>query len=334
MTEPATPLPLLSIVVPCYNEQEVLHESARRLGVVLASLIESGDVRADSHICFVDDGSTDRTWIIIEELSAGSPSVHGIRLTRNRGHQNALLAGLFNVRGDIVITIDADLQDDPNAISAMVCQYRGGSQIVYGVRNRRNLDSRFKRWTAISYYRLLKWMGVELVFNHADYRLMSRVAIDILREYGETNLFLRGIIPQLGFRSSCVGYDRSNRLAGETKYPLGAMLALAIQGITSFSTVPLRLITILGLLLSVLSCGFAGWALIARFVTHDVVPGWASTVVPIYFIGGIQLLCVGVVGEYLGKTYMETKQRPRYTIEKRIGERHSARGAGADGRNL
>jgi glycosyltransferase involved in cell wall biosynthesis len=324
MNTSAPSVPLLSIVVPCYNEGAVLPDTAHRLMVLLGSLIESGTIREHSHVCFVDDGSIDDTWSIVETLSAASPLVHGIKLTRNRGHQNALLAGLFNVPGEIVITIDADLQDDPSVMGTMVRAYQEGSQIVYGVRNRRHTDSRFKRWSALSYYRLAKLLGVELVFNHADYRLMSRTAIEALREYGETNLFLRGIVPQLGFRSSCVEYDRSERLAGESKYPLKAMLALAIQGVTSFSTAPLRIITILGLLVSVLSCGFALWALVARFVAPNVVPGWASTVVPIYFLGGIQLLCIGVVGEYLAKTYMETKHRPRYTVEKKIGALHPA----------
>jgi len=320
MTGPTIPAPFLSIVVPCFNEQIVLPETARQLTLLLESLVETDAVGKGSHICFVDDGSTDDTWGIIEALSAASPWVQGIKLTRNRGHQNALLAGLFNSRGDIVITVDADLQDDLNAMAAMVRAYRDGSQIVYGVRKRRDLDSPFKRWTAVLYYRMLRRMGVELVFNHADYRLMSRMAIEALREYNETNLFLRGIIPQLGFSSSTVEYDRGKRFAGESKYPLKAMLALAIQGITSFSTVPLRAITLLGLLVSILSCGFTAWALIARFFTHNVVPGWASTVVAIYFLGGIQLLCIGVLGEYLSKTYMETKRRPRFIVEKRIGK--------------
>jgi glycosyltransferase involved in cell wall biosynthesis len=330
MSVPEPAAPFLSVVVPCYNEREVLPETARRLTSLLASLIEAKAVREDSHVCFVDDGSTDETWSIIESLSEASPRVRGIKLTRNRGHQNALLAGLFNAPGNVVVTIDADLQDDPDAIAAMVRAHQGGSQIVYGVRKRRDVDSRFKRWTAIFYYRLLKLMGVELVFNHADYRLMSRAAIEALHEYGETNLFLRGIIPQLGFRSSTVEYDRGKRFAGESKYPLKDMLALAVQGVTSFSTAPLRVITVLGLFVSVLSCGFTVWALIARFVAPNVVPGWASTVIPIYFLGGIQLLCIGVVGEYLAKTYMETKRRPRFTIEKQTGRPHAAAGGGSE----
>jgi polyisoprenyl-phosphate glycosyltransferase len=330
MTAQAIPAPFMSIVVPCFNEQTVLPETARRLMSLLESLVETNVVAKESNIYFVDDGSTDDTWHIIEGLSTTSPRVHGIKLSRNRGHQNALLAGLFNAHGDVVVTIDADLQDDPDAILAMVRAYRDGSHIVYGVRKRRTLDSPFKRWTAIYYYRMLSWMGVEVVFNHADYRLMSRTAIDALREYNEINLFLRGIVPQLGFSSSIVEYDRGKRFAGESKYPLKAMLGLAAQGVTSFSTAPLRVITILGLLVSIGSCGFTAWALIARFFTHNVVPGWASTVVPIYFLGGIQLLCIGVLGEYLSKTYMETKRRPRFIVEKKIGKFHSTTPADPD----
>jgi glycosyltransferase involved in cell wall biosynthesis len=311
--------PLLTIVVPCYNEEAVLPETARRLEALLASMVDSGSVSRDSHVCFVDDGSRDGTWRMIEALSEASPRLRGLKLSRNRGHQNALLAGLLGASGDVVVSMDADLQDDVSAVVAMLAEYQKGADLVYGVRKGREVDSVFKRWTALGFYRLMQRMGVEVVYNHADYRLMSRVAIEALREYGEVNLFLRGIIPQLGFRHSTVEYDRGERFAGESKYPLRKMLGLAIQGITSFSTVPLRIITVLGLLVSLLSAAVTVWALLARFVTGSVVPGWTSTVVPIYFLGGVQLLSMGILGEYLARTYLETKRRPRYIIEKIAG---------------
>jgi glycosyltransferase involved in cell wall biosynthesis len=318
--------PLLTIVVPCYNEEDVLPETSRRLISLLDSLEESGAVDPDSHVCFVDDGSRDATWRMIVDLSLGTKRVHGIKLSRNRGHQNALLAGLLTAKGDIVVSMDADLQDDVLAVNAMLAANRDGAELVYGVRKLRDVDTPFKRWTAIGFYRVMRQLGVEVVHNHADYRLMSRVVIEALREYGEVNLFLRGIIPQLGFRHATIEYDRGNRFAGESKYPLKAMLSLAIQGVTSFSTVPLRIITVLGLLVSLLSVGITAWALLARLLADNVVPGWTSTVVPIYFLGGIQLLSMGILGEYLAKTYMETKRRPRYIIEKQVGGTQGATG--------
>jgi glycosyltransferase involved in cell wall biosynthesis len=324
--------PLLTIVVPCYNEEAVLPETTRRLMALLDSLVASGAVRDDSHVCFVDDGSADATWRMIETLSAQSPRIRGMKLSRNRGHQNALLAGLLSATGDVVVSMDADLQDDVTAVNAMLSEYRRGSQLVYGVRKRRDVDSAFKRWTALSFYRLMRRMGAEIIYNHADYRLMSRVAVEALREYGEVNLFLRGIVPQLGFRWSTVEYDRGERFAGESKYPLPVMLSLAVQGLTSFSTVPLRIITVLGLTVSLLSSAVTVWALIARFVSPDVVPGWASTVVPIYFLGGVQLLSMGILGEYLAKTYLETKRRPRYIVETTVGGPHEGETSGSGGR--
>lgn len=308
---------MLSLVVPCYNEEAVLPETISRLTRLLEHLVENSLVDAGSHVIFVDDGSRDRTWQIIQDASANSRAVQGIKLSRNRGHQNALLAGLLDAKGDVAISVDADLQDDLSAIEKMMLAHRQGSDIVFGVRKSRDADTFFKRFTAEGYYRLLERFGVEVVFNHADYRLMSRRAIEALREFNEVNLFLRGIIPQLGFPSSIVYYDRAERFAGESKYPLGKMLALAWQGITSFSTVPLRMITALGFLISFASFGITLWALFIRLFSDQAVPGWTSTVVPIYLLGGIQLLCIGIIGEYLAKTYMETKRRPHFFIEDR-----------------
>ncbi|MBU1395453.1 MAG: glycosyltransferase family 2 protein [Gammaproteobacteria bacterium] len=308
---------MLSLVVPCYNEEAVLPETISRLTRLLEHLVENNLVDAGSHVIFVDDGSRDRTWQIIQDASANSQAVQGIKLSRNQGHQNALLAGLLDTKGDVAISVDADLQDDLDAIKKMILAHRQGSDIVFGVRKSRDTDTFFKRFTAEGYYRLLERFGVEVVFNHADYRLMSRRAIEALREFNEVNLFLRGIIPQLGFPSSIIYYDRAERFAGESKYPLGKMLALAWQGITSFSTVPLRMITALGFLISFVSFGITLWALFIRLFSDQAVPGWTSTVVPIYLLGGIQLLCIGIIGEYLAKTYMETKRRPHFFIEDR-----------------
>lgn len=307
----------LNIVVPCYNEEAVLPVTIAHLKTLLGTLVEKNLVDPASHVIFVDDGSRDRTWQLIQEASAESPFIRGIKLSRNRGHQNAVLAGLLDAKGDAVISIDADLQDDIGAIEKMILSHRQGSDIVFGVRKSRDTDTFFKRLTAEGYYRLLKRFGVEVVFNHADYRLMSRRTIEALRDFSEVNLFLRGIIPQLGFPTSIVYYDRAERFAGESKYPLGKMLALAWQGVTSFSTVPLRMITVLGLLISLGSFGITLWALAIRLFTDIAVPGWTSTVVPIYLLGGVQLLCIGIIGEYLAKIYLETKRRPHFFIEDR-----------------
>jgi glycosyltransferase involved in cell wall biosynthesis len=308
----------LAIVVPCYNEQEVLPSTIRLLLEVRDKLALEGLVSEDSTITFVDDGSRDRTWRLIEDASKQHACIHGIKLSRNRGHQNALVAGLLNVEGDMIISVDADLQDDLAAIRQMVLKYLDGCDIVYGVRSHRASDTFFKRFTAESFYRLLDLLGVDVVFNHADYRLMSRPAIDALRDYREVNLYLRGIIPQLGFRSDIVKYERAERLAGESKYPLTKMLALAWNGLTSFSPSPLRWITTIGFLVSLFSFGIGGWALTATLVFHTTIPGWASTVIPMYFLGGIQLLSLGIIGEYVSKIYLETKGRPRFIIEKRV----------------
>ena len=306
----------LSIVVPCYNEEAVLPETIQRLTELLRYLMDKGKITSDSCVYYVDDGSRDRTWDLIETLAKTNQYVRGIKLSRNRGHQNALLAGLLTVKGEVVISVDADLQDDLSAIEEMLDYYAAGNDIVYGVRSSRKTDTFFKSFTAIAYYRLLSIMGVEIIYNHADYRLMSRRAIHALREFAEVNLFLRGIIPQLGFSYAIVYYERADRFAGESKYPLKKMLSLAWQGITSFSDVPLQVITGLGLLVSLISFSVTIWAVWIRLFTEEAIPGWASTVLPIYFLGGIQLLCLGIIGEYLAKIYTETKRRPRYIIEK------------------
>ena len=310
----------LSIVVPCYNEEAVLPETIQRLTELLQHLMDKGKITSDSCVYYVDDGSRDRTWGLIETLAKTNSTVRGIKLSRNRGHQNALLAGLLTVKGEVVISIDADLQDDLSAIEAMLDDYAAGYDIVYGVRGSRKTDTFFKSFTARSYYRLLSAMGVEIIYNHADYRLMSRRVIEALKEFGEVNLFLRGIIPQLGFSHTIVYYERADRFAGESKYPLKKMLSLAWQGITSFSDLPLRIITGLGLLVSLISFAVTIWAIWIRLFTEVAIPGWASTVLPIYFLGGIQLLCLGIIGEYLAKIYTETKRRPRYIIEKTTGQ--------------
>jgi glycosyltransferase involved in cell wall biosynthesis len=309
----------IGIVVPCYNEQAVLPETVSRLGALLARMAAQGQISADSGVWLVDDGSTDATWEGIRLAVRQDARFHGIRLSRNRGHQSALLAGLELAKGDAVITIDADLQDDVTVIEKMVDLCRGGSDIVYGVRRSRATDSRFKRMSAELYYSLLARMGVEVVFNHADYRLMSRRALDALHQYSEVNLFLRGIIPQLGFTTATVPYDRAERFAGESKYPLRKMLSLAVNGITSFSVMPLRLIAVMGFLVCLFSAGMVAWVLYGSMIMHDVIPGWASSVIPVYFLGGVQLLSIGVIGEYVGKIYLETKRRPRFLIQEEIG---------------
>lgn len=308
----------LDIVVPCYNEQEVLSETARRLTGLLDRLISEGWITPSSRISFVDDGSTDNTWSLIEELAREDRKVSGIKLSRNRGHQNALLAGLFTAEGDVLVSVDADLQDDIEVIADMMEAYRSGIDIVYGVRQDRSSDSFFKRATAKAFYRLMDLLGVESIYNHADFRLMSRRSVEAAREFREVNLFLRGIVPLIGFRSSIVYYTRSERFAGVSKYPLRKMLALALNAITSFSIVPLRLITFTGFVVFSLSVAMVAWTLWIRFFSDQAIPGWASTLLPIYLLGGIQILSIGIIGEYLGKVYQETKARPRYIIEKVI----------------
>ncbi len=308
----------LAIVVPCYNEEEVLEETARRLVEFLTILSDNGKTSGQSRIYFIDDGSQDQTWQIIESLTQSNEIVHGVKLSGNQGHQRALLAGLSITREDMVVSIDADLQDDISVVEQMVDAFNQGYDIVYGVRNNRSVDTLFKRFSAELYYRLLRTMGVNVVFNHADYRLLSRRALDQLMQFRETNLFLRGLVPLLGFKSTSIYYTRAERFAGVTKYPVRKSVALAIDGITSFSVVPLRMITFLGLLVFLMSTALGLWGLWIKLFTNHAIPGWASIVVPIYFLGAVQLLGIGVIGEYLGKIYMEVKARPRYIIEKKI----------------
>jgi glycosyltransferase involved in cell wall biosynthesis len=309
----------LSIVMPCYNEEAGLAAAVGQLLPLLEDLTARGKIAA-GNIWLVDDGSRDGTWQVIEHLAA-DPRVIGVKLSRNRGHQNALLAGLLSADGDAVVSLDADLQDDIAVIEEMIDAFRAGNEVVFGVRRSRVDDTLFKRWTARRYYGLLRLLGVDAVPDHAEFRLLGRAALDALAQYPETNLFLRGLVPQLGFRSARVFYDRKLRLAGDTKYPLRKMVGLGIDGITSFSAVPLRLIAAGGAVLFVLSTLIALWVIGVRLFTDRAVPGWASTTLPIYALGGVQLLCLGVVGEYVAKIYLEVKRRPRYIVERLTGDR-------------
>ncbi len=308
----------LGIVVPCYNEQEVLRETATRLLALIDQMVATDLISADSAIYFVDDGSKDKTWSIIEQLAGQNTRFHGIKLSRNRGHQNALLAGLFGAPGDALVSIDADLQDDISVIADMVRKHKQGAEIVFGVRKARATDTAFKRGTAEFYYRLLSRIGVEIVHNHADFRLLGRRAIDCLGSYSEVNLFLRGMIPLIGFPTDTVYYDRGERFAGESKYPLRKMLSFALDGITSFSVMPLRMISVMGLIVCVLSFFMIAWIIYGKLFLSSVIPGWASSIVAIFFLGGVQLLSIGILGEYIAKVYLETKRRPRYFIEKAV----------------
>lgn len=310
---------ILTVVIPCFNEEEVIVEASNQFTNLLKKLISSGKISEKSRIIFVDDGSKDKTWTLISHLCDSNELINGIKLSRNRGHQNAVLAGMMSVSGDAIITIDADLQDDINVIEKMVDEYKNGIEIVYGVRSDRSTDTFFKRNTAQLYYKLLSLFGVDMIYNHADFRLLSRRAIESLRQYSEVNLYLRGIIPLIGFRSTCLEYSRNERFAGTSKYPFTKMLKLAVEGVTSFSVVPLQMITYLGFIVSAASFGILAWVLSVAIFTDRAVPGWASTVLPIYFLGGLQILCLGVIGSYLGKIYIESKSRPKYFIEKTIG---------------
>lgn len=309
----------LSIVVPCFNEEAVLLETYTRLSALRDQLVAKGKISQLSAIVFVDDGSRDQTWQMIDSwVRAGAPVV-GVKLSRNCGHQNALLAGLTSAKGDAVITIDADLQDDETAIERMVDAFHAGNEVVYGVRSKRETDTWFKRGTAKAFYRTMSLLGVHTVVDHADYRLLSRRAVEYLQQFSEVNLFLRGVVPLLGLRCETVYYERRRRCAGESKYPLRKMLEFALDGITSFSTAPLRMIAALGFTLSLACLLLAGWVVAVKVFSSSAVPGWASTILPIYFLGGVQLLCAGVVGEYVGKIYMEIKRRPRFLIESIAG---------------
>lgn len=307
---------ILYAVIPCYNEQEVLRETAKRLREKFSTLIAAEKISPQSRIVFVNDGSKDSTWQIIRELHGQDKIFSGINLSRNRGHQNALLAGLMTVKNcaDMVISMDADLQDDINAIDEMIAKFAEGFDIVYGVRSKRETDTFFKRFTAESFYKLIKFLGGDIVNNHADYRLMSRRALDGLAEFGEVNLFLRGIVPMIGYPSAIVYYERAERFAGESKYPLKKMLFFAFQGITSLTVEPIRMITTLGIAMSSISFLVILWTLYEYFFGYTV-PGWSSMLASLWFIGGLILLSVGIVGEYVGKIYLETKRRPRFIVE-------------------
>ncbi len=319
MTEPM----ILYMVVPCYNEEAVLPETAKRLGQKYAQLMRGGKISRESRITFVNDGSKDATWELISQLCAGKGArlFCGIDLAHNAGHQAAVLAGLMTVRDycDAAITMDADLQDDVDAIDQMVDAYYAGNQVVYGVRSSRKTDSAFKRRTAEGFYKFMKLMGTEIVYNHADFRLMSKRVLEELSHFGECNLFLRGMVPLIGFQSTKVYYERHERFAGESKYPLSKMLHFAADGITSFSVKPLKLITRLGFLMTVMSIIMFIWAVVVK-ITGLSVPGWSSTLCSIWFIGGVQILCLGIIGEYIGKIYAEVKHRPRYIVAEFLHE--------------
>ena len=307
---------ILYIVIPCYKEQEVLHETASRLQAKMENLIFNHKISPDSRVMFVNDGSTDQTWPIICELHEKNPLFSGVNLSRNRGHQNALLAGLMTAkdRADMVISMDADLQDDINAVDEMVDKFYEGCDIVYGVRSSREKDTFFKKFTAEGFYRVMNVLGADTVFNHADYRLMSKRALEGLEQFKEVNLFLRGIVPMIGYKTGVVEYERGERFAGESKYPLKKMLAFAMEGITSLSTKPLQYITGLGFLIFAVSILMLIY-FIARWAVGGTVAGWASVICSVWAIGGLILLAIGVIGEYIGKIYMETKARPRFIIQ-------------------
>ncbi len=311
----------LYIVVPCYNEEAVLPETSTRMLELLRRMKNDGTVNGGSRIIFIDDGSKDKTWEMIDSLAGKYEEIGGIKLACNAGHQNALFGGLMTVKDDCdcVISVDADLQDDINVIPEMVEKFKNGCDVVYGVRNRRDTDTFFKRTTALGFYRLMSLMGVKMVYNHADYRLMSRRAIEALAQFPERNLFLRGMVPLTGFKSDCVYYDRSERFAGESKYPFKKMLSFAFDGITSFSVSPIRVISVLGFAVCIFAVIMGIYAVYEKIIGNTGA-GWASLMVSIWFIGGVQLLSIGLIGEYIGKMYKEVKRRPRYIIEAYIND--------------
>ena len=316
-------VPILYIVIPCYNEEAVLPITSKGFLKKINDLIQKNLISEESRILFVNDGSKDSTWEIIKELSRSDEHYIGISQSRNRGHQNAVLAGLMEAkdRCDITISIDCDGQDDINAMDKMVEEYLSGCEIVYGVRSKRDTDTFFKRATAEGFYKLLNVLGVEVVFNHADYRLVSSRVLQEFANFKEVNIFLRGMFPLVGFKSTSVYYERHERIAGESHYPLSKMLALAFEGITSLSVKPLRLIAVIGLFISLLSFAGVLWSVIMHFIGQSI-PGWASTTSIICFMGGVQLISLGVLGEYIGKIYMEVKRRPRYIISERTSDEY------------
>ncbi len=308
---------ILYIVVPCYNEEEMLHITSEKLEEKLRTLKNSGKISDDSRVVYVDDGSKDNTWNIIEEMHHNNKVFNGVKLSRNEGHQNALLAGLDYARNhaDMIVSMDADLQDDIDAVDAMIDKYHTGAEIVYGVRNDRSTDSAFKRGTAQLFYKMMKIMGAEIVYNHADFRLMSKRAVDELMNFKEVNLFLRGIVPLIGFKTDIVEYERHERIAGESKYPLKKMLSFAIDGVTSFSIKPINMIITAGFVCFLISVGMLIYSCIRHF-TGDTVSGWTSLMTSIWALGGLQVVSIGVVGKYIGKVYLEVKERPRYIVDK------------------
>ncbi|HTF97201.1 MAG TPA: glycosyltransferase family 2 protein [Cellvibrio sp.] len=314
-------IPSLAVVIPCYNEQEMLPKTLATMLALRESMITKGKITQESKIYLVDDGSKDKTWEILNEEAAKNTALVAIKLSRNKGHQNALYAGLCTTTEDITVSIDADLQDDPKNIESMVDEYLKGYDVVYGVRSARHTDTFFKRFTAEGYYHLMKKMGVDLVFNHADFRLLSRRALESLKEYGEANLFLRGLVREVGYPSSTVEYERQAREAGESKYPLKKMLSFAWKGITAFSTAPLRMITVLGLMSGFASFSLIAWVLAVRLFTDNATPGWASVLLPLLFIGSVQLICLGIIGEYLSKIYEEVKRRPKFHISNIVNKK-------------
>lgn len=314
-------VPVLAIVVPCFNEQDVFPETESKLRELLGNMMSESLISPDSYVVYVDDGSTDRTWILIEEAAKHYPGIDcGVKLGHNAGHQNALLAGLEVVKDkcDAVVTIDADLQDDIEAIPRMVRAFISGDEIIYGVRDSRDSDSRFKRSSAGFFYKTLSRLGVESVSNHADFRLMSMRAVKELLKYKESNIFLRGIVPKIGLKHSIINYDRKPRMLGETKYPFRKMLNFAVEGITSFSIRPVRLVFVLGILFMIVALGICIYTLI-RYFSNDTIEGWTSLMLSIWFCTGVLLLCLGIIGEYVGKIFLEVKNRPRYVIEKVYG---------------
>ncbi len=312
---------ILYLVIPCYNEEAVLPETSKQLSEKMDTLINSRKISPESRIVFVDDGSKDRTWEIISELHEKDRIFQGVKLSCNKGHQNALLAGLMTVKDccDMTISLDADLQDDINAIDQMVDKYYEGCDVVYGVRNARDTDTFFKKFTAEGFYKLMKAMGSDIVFNHADYRLMSRRALDGLKSFKEVNLFLRGVVPMIGYKSDKVYYARKERFAGESKYPLKKMLAFAWEGVTSLSTKPIKMITFLGGAIFLMSIIMLIYSFVRHF-TGETEIGWTSTIVSIWALGGLQLLAIGIIGEYIGKVYLETKERPQFIVEEYLSD--------------
>jgi glycosyltransferase involved in cell wall biosynthesis len=314
---PSSKPPTLAVIVPCYNEEEALPQTHSILSNLIAHLIGQGKLSDQSFVCYVDDGSADKTWDLIERLSRETPHTRGLKLSRNFGHQNALLAGMLDLREEVdcMVTIDADLQDDTSCIEKMLDKYQQGYRIVYGIRNNRDSDTFSKRTTAQAFYKIMQFLGVNTIYNHADFRLVDRVALGELAKFGEVNMFLRGIFPQLGFKWTTVAYGRQERTAGETKYPFRKMLAFAWDGITSFSGFPLRMIFLLGCVILAMSIVLSIWALIP-VIQGRAIQGWASTVIPVFLFAGLQMISIGIVGEYMAKVYREVKARPRYIVER------------------